>query len=268
MPTEPPLRKILQPRKPPDPNTQTTPMITKPSMPMRKRRSTSPNSRDQRPSGIAKMSRNPGTLPTNNLPPSLIEKLDSRGLLKTTDLPPLPEKKETVQGITEIQLQIPDVMSQIPEQQVNQTPNFDSMNQPSLLINNNESQRVNMNAESTQTCFEFNHTGLMHTGNLFYSGIMQNPNTHANPTEHNERAPITKTHTIEPTNTNPTHNQTNIHTHQPQYNNQTIPNNITPTSRSTSSHRSYANVTSFAPRQPKAKLQYFPQQPVTKTRAQ
>ncbi|KAL4574027.1 hypothetical protein LXL04_020849 [Taraxacum kok-saghyz] len=85
MTSEPPPQKALQPTKPPDPNIQAANPIPKPSIPQHKRRSASPNSCGHRPAVTAKFPRNSGTQGTISVTPSLLEKLDSRGLLKATE---------------------------------------------------------------------------------------------------------------------------------------------------------------------------------------
>ena len=125
MPAEPPPRKILQPRKPPDPNAQPILNGPKTSVPMRKRRSTSPNSRDQRPAVNAKMPRNNVPQMTNNLPPSLIAQLDSRGLLKTNETYLQPDTGKTTSNN-------PGGEPTFAGKQVNQTfdPNSVKLNSP------------------------------------------------------------------------------------------------------------------------------------------
>ncbi|KAL4579506.1 hypothetical protein LXL04_015655 [Taraxacum kok-saghyz] len=191
------------------------------------------------------MYRNIGNQGTSTIHLSLIEKLDSRGMLKPNDSP--------VQRVEDLRPKDMDTLpdpqpksTPVPmniEQQVNQIPIQNNTDLNHLLKNSNTNTDTNEN-QFSDTWFELDYEKSMNTGNLFYSGITKNPIP----------PPLNTTNpNLQPTNSQPTINvalpniqQTNATTPE---NNNHIPNQ---------SYRSYANVTSVAARRSKVKLQYYP----------
>ncbi|KAL4561398.1 hypothetical protein LXL04_033564 [Taraxacum kok-saghyz] len=124
----------------------------------------------------------------------------------------------------------------------NQIPTIQPINNTTL-----EDMNTNTNTANYDTWFAFDHAKSLHTGNLFHSGILKENNPQTRFTTANKPNPNTES---QPPNINTTTTQTSQHI--------PTPNPNTNTQNQTNTYRSYANVTSYASRRSKAKLQYFP----------
>ncbi|KAL4564906.1 hypothetical protein LXL04_028982 [Taraxacum kok-saghyz] len=247
MSSEPPSGKNLQPRKPPDPNPiiQTATNTPKPSMQQRKRRSTSPNSRDHRLAVTAKIPRNNGSQGTHTITQSLLEKLDSRGLLKAQE--PIPPNYEDV---TMTNQPMNEPYPNTTEPTIPQKTNNPSLSNqfPNIQPNNtNTAENRDVNAGPTEIWFELDHEKTLNTGNLFHSGMFAD-------TQSNTRNTIAPNHT--PYNMSQSTMPKTTILQKNQHETTSTQTNSNP--NLTATYRSYANVTSYTSTRSKAQLQYFP----------
>ena len=126
-------------------------------MMQRKRRSASPNSRDLRPAVAAKMYCNTGNQIMNNFPSSLMEKLDSRGLLKQTEsILETPNETMNYQPMP------------IDEQQVTHQSLPIGFQTNTTPLNMNAPDTMNTTVASSEFHFEPDPRQTMNTNNLFY----------------------------------------------------------------------------------------------------
>ncbi|KAL4563396.1 hypothetical protein LXL04_027437 [Taraxacum kok-saghyz] len=227
MSSEPPPRRALHPRKPPDPNIPSANPIPKSSIPQRKRRSTSPNSRGHRSAVTAKFPINSGSQGTNSVTPPLLEKLDSRVLLKATESSQLNHEDTTIKN--QIMMETYTNSTKTMYYRIPDNP------QPSLINQSPATNDIDVNVATTETWFELDHEKSLNT----------EPIAHTNKTTSPTPTPITVSQPTIPKFTIPQ----NI-----QQQETTTKTNTNPTN----ANRSYANVTSFVSRRSKAKLQYFP----------